>query len=107
MTAATAAATTNQRDAQDVHATGPAPGPQHPGRCDYVQRDRIRPGGRRVPQPDQARPVGHHRVPIDRVRSVRRPLHGHAAIPAGIQLRDGSVTRVKCSNRKNYCRTTP
>lgn len=82
-------AATYQRDAQDVHATGPTPGPQYSGRRDYVQRDRVRPGGRRVPQPDQARPVGHHRVPVDRVRRVRRPLHGHAAVPTGTQVSSG------------------
>lgn len=92
------AAATNQRDAQDVHATGPAPGPQHPGRCDYVQRDRVRPGGRCVSQPDQARPVGHHRVPVDRVRRVRRPLHGHAAVPAGTQVSGCPVSRVRFSS---------
>jgi len=72
-----------QRNAQDVHAAGPAPGPQHTRRRDHVQRDRVRPRGRSVPQPDQARVAGHHRFPVDRVFGVSRTVHGRTANETG------------------------
>lgn len=72
-----------QRDVEDVDDAGPAQGPQHTGRSDHVQRDRIRPGGRRVPEPHQTHPVGRHRVPVDRLFGVYRPVFGRTAIPRG------------------------
>lgn len=72
-----------QRNAEDVHATGPAPGPQHTGRSDHVQRDRVRPRGRRVPEQDQAHPARHHRFPVDRVFRVHRKVHGRTAVQTG------------------------
>lgn len=70
------AAAAKQRDAENVHASGPAPGPQHTGRRDHVQRDRVRPGGRRVPQSDQTYSADRHRVPAVLVLRVHRTVHG-------------------------------
>jgi len=72
-----------QRNAQDVHATGPAPWPQHSRRRDHVQRDRVWPRGRSVPQPDQDRITGHYRLPVVRFFGVSRTVHSRTATETG------------------------
>lgn len=90
-----------QRNAQDVHATGPAPWPQHTRRRDHVQRDRVWPRGRSVPQPDQNRVAGHHRLPVVRFFGVSRTVHGRTATETGKSTNSDSTIR-RFSSLKNY-----